>query len=241
MGKIPLFIFIIFIVSQIIRAIMQAKDRLQKDKASATGTTPSQATSRATATSPQARPSAPATASATSRAEQLAMRRKAQLEELRRRRAGGGASSPSPATVVRAGSSPVAPAASGRSMPPSGSIALAPTRLQPDRSRAIAARQRKLEHQQAHAKQEARARQREALEQKQARALAQAREREAALRREPDAADPHLRRTSKTSSLARATRARLRNRTTLRELIVLRELLDPPLAMRKPKRFPYGE
>jgi hypothetical protein len=127
-------------------------------------------------------------------------------------------------------------------MPRAGLVAPSAPPSQPVRDRELAAaRQQKLQHQQAHLQQEARERQREALEQTRLRAQAKSRGRNKAIKYESDLPLAPTRGASSISTFGQATRARFRDHSTLRELIVLRELLDPPVAMREPKQFPYGE
>lgn len=185
----------------------------------------------------------PALGPTLSRAEELAARRQAQLEELRLRRAGR-STTPRGQAQVRAGTPPAAPVTGFQ----------APTTIRP--SKAIKRHQADLDS--IHLQQEKQRQQKVELERKK---LEQNRAAQEAEGRRRVAKEAHMqaerekfhrkaeagfqkplgqRKSIATNAIGKesggVTRkrisARLRSRATLRELFILKELLDPPVALR---------
>ena len=179
-----------------------------------------------------------------SRAEELAARRQAQLEELRRRRAGKSSSS-QPQTQIRLGG----PASTPVSQSPMVLPARQPSQIrsrqadlesihrQQEMERRQKVEQERINKQQVKAADEAEAR-RDAIEESRVRADRDRfhRKVESGLGnplQDLNSDDIHSRQKLKLKAVNRlAVKGRLRDPETLRELFVLKELLDPPLGLR---------
>lgn len=257
MGKLFSILVMVMIVWQVINGIIESaakrkeQERLrQLSKRRATGAEggPPRQTGGPQQARMRSESAAPASQRTRSRAEELAARRQAQLEELRKRRAGQGRAPKSATagrTQVRIGQ-PGGPA-SGR--PGSiGSPQQRPGELIGQgadfeaQRRAREAERRRREQLEARRREEARAAEqaearRKALAEARAKASREAFHRRAEagvvqLRGKPSVARPE--RGAGAPVQPSAVKRRLKDRAMLRELFVMKELIDPPVALRDP-------
>lgn len=209
-------------------------------------------------------PSAPSTAR--ERAEALAARRRAQIEELRRRAAARATGQPAPTARPAPPTPPSAPIEVGRSTvsspptaPTGGGARMADevrTARQAEAQRAAAQRAaaQRAAAQRAAAQRAAAAKQTKAAEKRrreiEARRAAEARRGRDQSRRSAPVPVPRLPGSATgrggVAAMLGATRAErvktlARDRDLLRDAIVLREILDPPLAMRDPRGGPGSD
>jgi hypothetical protein len=222
-NKIGLVVFLLVVVVQIIGAIVTKANKAQQQRAKTGGAPPRRL---AVPTGPKRGAAGPLVRPPVAgRVDDLAARRRQQLEELRQRRAG--------TAPARARVGPAAPRPAAPSEAPSEGIQT----MRADHAAVLAMeeelrRRRELERQREHAADDAATRlveieheARHRAEQERQAAVQRAAQRRAAALR--DAPRPAFGGTS-----PREIVAATRDPRTLRAIIVMRELLDPPLALR---------
>jgi len=253
MSKIITMIILVSVAWQVINSIIEnaakrkEQQRVRELAHRRRGTSGPVTSAGITAQAPEyARVSAPPTAAPASprmqtRAEELAARRQAQLEELRKRRTGQ-ARPTAPAQVRIAPQVPVTGSQGIPTMQGRRGQAIVSRQADPDSIRRVqeAERLRQLQQQRRRQQEMLEAQQAEAREE----AMADARRRaeRAAAQRRIEAARAAARESRAVPSVipglidmritAGDLQAMLRDRRTIRELFVLKELLDPPLAAR---------